>query len=426
MNKLRNFDFSVLKKLRSYVYVLIDPLDDEVFYVGKGGADGKGNQRLSEHFDEAEKLKAQPEKQSDKVKRILEIWRRNQDVKWLILRHGLNATEAHEVEAAVIDALDLSSKRLMNVIRGHSTARSMLTMQDIIRQSAPLVRPGKNIKVFIFQIHKHPNIAGNSNITPNAIYEATRRAWRIGRQYRHVADDYYAVGVVQNVSIGAYKIEQWKPDNEQPNKYIFWKSKKPNQQIIESLLSKNWSKQLSEASGYLQHGGGNILVEFNENNQFRILKGRKSSEDSWSSFGEMPESMDVRSQIEYDSEIDAIISIIESEQARKCIKKGNFDFPGSEVLDDWNSLPFGQPSACKEKLIVFISDKNTAFDVVAASICHVGNQCRGITKRVLFAVIIDQSDWDNAWQVFSPAFWQLEASDGIDVLIHHLNELGAT
>lgn len=419
MNNFRCFDYYTLKRLRSYVYALIDPMSDEIFYVGKGGGDEDGNQRIFSHFYEAERLQNSPQKQSRKIKKILDIWNRNQDVKWEILRHGINSTEAHEVEAAIIDSLNIPAKRLLNVVVGHNSARGILTLDDIRMMSALPVRPGKSIKVFVFQIHKHQNIAGNFNISAQDVYEATRRAWRIGKQYRNNTDDYYAVGVVQNVSIGAYKIDHWMQDNDQPTKCVFWKSEESDPLIIKKLLYKNWSKPLSEAKGFLQHGGGSILVEFNEKNQFRILKGTKDKENSWTDCDEATITVENGREVEADSEVNIgrdvenILPIIQSDQARKRIKEGSLDFPGSECLDGWNTLPMGKAAACKDKLMVFITDEKTAFEIVAQALCQVGHHCRSTTKLVVFSVDIKLASWNNIWNVFFPAFEQLYVSDAL-------------
>lgn len=303
MNNIINFDFYTLKILRSYVYALIDPASNEIFYVGKGGGDAYGNQRIFSHFHEADKLRNSPEKQSRKIKKILDIWNRKQEVKWVILRHGLNSTEAHEVEAAIIDTLNLPTNRLLNEVVGHHSARGILNFDGIKALSAPPVRPEKSIKVFVFQIHNHPNIALNCNITALDVYEATRRAWRIGKQYRNKGDEYYAVGVVQGISIGAYKIEDWGQDYDQPTKCVFWKSEEPDPLVIKKLLYKNWGKPISEAKGFLQHGGGSILVEFNEENQFRILKGTKDKENNWTDCDGATVTDETGREVEADSEV---------------------------------------------------------------------------------------------------------------------------
>jgi hypothetical protein len=46
MKRINDFPTSVIENLKFYVYLLIDPINDEVFYVGKGTGNreqGTGN-----------------------------------------------------------------------------------------------------------------------------------------------------------------------------------------------------------------------------------------------------------------------------------------------------------------------------------------------------------------------------------------------
>ncbi len=80
-----------------YVYILIDPRDDSIFYVGKGMG-----QRLLAHGYEAV-LKAGLGPRSGKVARIREIRASGHEPRIDVVRHGLNEEEALLIEAALID-----------------------------------------------------------------------------------------------------------------------------------------------------------------------------------------------------------------------------------------------------------------------------------------------------------------------------------
>ena len=54
---MKSFSRSIAKELKSYVYLYIDPRNDEIFYVGKGN-----NNRCFSHLKD--------ESESDKVVRI--------------------------------------------------------------------------------------------------------------------------------------------------------------------------------------------------------------------------------------------------------------------------------------------------------------------------------------------------------------------
>ena len=93
------------EKLGYYVYALVDPRHNEIFYVGKASANNRA-------FDHLKSNKSESKKQS----RINEIRNSGYEPQVEILRYGL-ATEkiALEVEAAVIDSIGLEN--LTNGVR---------------------------------------------------------------------------------------------------------------------------------------------------------------------------------------------------------------------------------------------------------------------------------------------------------------------
>ncbi len=94
-----------------YVYVLVDPRSDEVFYVGKGtGA------RLLAHGLAADL--ASERGQSRKLDRIREIRAAGTEPRLEIVRHALDEAQALLVEAALIDCLTT----LTNEVAGHGVA----------------------------------------------------------------------------------------------------------------------------------------------------------------------------------------------------------------------------------------------------------------------------------------------------------------
>lgn len=95
--------------LAYYVYLLIDPRDGKVFYVGKG----KGG-RCSDHSASDDGLA--------KASKIAEIEGAGLTPQIDIIRHGLeNEAEAFLVESAVIDAYGLGN--LTNIAPGHGVEK---------------------------------------------------------------------------------------------------------------------------------------------------------------------------------------------------------------------------------------------------------------------------------------------------------------
>lgn len=86
MNSQRKFNPGT--KLGTYVYILRDPRDRKVFYVGQGTGD-----RLFSHFNDADSAINNGLTLKDidsKTIRIIDIWKNDEDVEWVIIAHDLS------------------------------------------------------------------------------------------------------------------------------------------------------------------------------------------------------------------------------------------------------------------------------------------------------------------------------------------------
>lgn len=98
-----------------YVYVLIDPLDETVFYVGKG----KGERALN-HVAEVKQLIAKRGTlESAKHRRIREILDRDSEPKAMVVARFDDEKQAHAVESVLINFVYDYEKSLTNSVRGH-------------------------------------------------------------------------------------------------------------------------------------------------------------------------------------------------------------------------------------------------------------------------------------------------------------------
>jgi hypothetical protein len=180
---------AVAAKLGYYVYLYLNPLDNAIFYVGKG----KSGRALA-HLHTHEKMAIS--------KVIREIRAAGDEPRIEILAHGLGSPEtAHRVESAAIDLLGLD--KLANAVRGHSAKFGRMPIHEVvahytrrkatIRESAILIR--------ITKLYRY-------GMTDAELYDATRSAWKVGPQ-REKAELAFAVfeGVVREV----YQITQWLP-----------------------------------------------------------------------------------------------------------------------------------------------------------------------------------------------------------------------
>lgn len=185
----------VAAALGHYVYVLRDPRNHRVFYVGKGVGS-----RVYAHVREAERTGGRA-----KLDRIRAIRAAGRSVEHLIVRSGLpTEKDALVVEQAVIDALAAAGAALTNVVNGHEASIHGLGTVDaaVARWSAPRA-PKFTAPTAIFIINK----AWRPDMNDDDVYEVTRGHWLVGPKSRDTIE--YAMGVAFGVVRGVYRVEEW-------------------------------------------------------------------------------------------------------------------------------------------------------------------------------------------------------------------------
>lgn len=182
------FSPDVARKLKTYVYRLIDPRNGETFYVGKG----QGN-RVFAHIHAEQNLEG--DELDNRLKRIREIRVAGFDVAHVVHRHGMDEKTAFEVEAALIEAYP----GLTNLAggAGNSDYGAMHAKEIVRRYSA---------EVAVFQ-HKALLISVNRSATETSLYEATRYAWKISRPKAKQAE--VILATLQGLIVGAFVADDW-------------------------------------------------------------------------------------------------------------------------------------------------------------------------------------------------------------------------
>ncbi|MEA2463630.1 MAG: uncharacterized protein QOJ98_1377 [Acidobacteriota bacterium] len=178
------------RRLGYYVYLYVDPRNEQPFYVGKG----QGERALSHLSEEAE---------SRKCARIAELRAEGKEPRIDILAHELRDEEtAFRIEAAIIDLFGLDV--LTNEVRGWRSlqlGRIPLSELTMYYAAKPVSVDVPALLIRINRLYRH-------NMTPQELYEATRGVWRLGARCTKAR---YAFAVFEGLVREVYEIESWHP-----------------------------------------------------------------------------------------------------------------------------------------------------------------------------------------------------------------------
>ena len=184
----------VSEKLGFYVYLLVDPRDDRVFYVGKGVGS-----RCFAHISEARRTTKDSMGDYEKLTTIRTIEEAGEKVRIEILRHGLTEDEAFHVEAAAMDLL----LDLTNLMVGHGAEaygrRSVDDINALYGASPAEIDPSH--KIILIRSRRF-----TPGMDHDDLYETTRMWWKLGPRRNDVE---YAMAVYDGVVRAVYKIDEW-------------------------------------------------------------------------------------------------------------------------------------------------------------------------------------------------------------------------
>lgn len=222
---------STIEKLGYYVYILIDPRDNSVFYVGKG----KGN-RVNQHL-----LGALDEnsEETDKIRRIREIQNLGLSVGLDIIRHELTEKEAFEVECSLIDLIGLHN--LTNIQGGHhGSERGRMKLDDIkIKYEAEKIH-GFDEPMILININRRYK----PHMTSDEYFNATKGNWHISRikaaAYQYVASVY--IGIIREV----FLVSKWLESDEPKRSYF--EGTLATQSIRDKYVNKSVSEYWKQGS----------------------------------------------------------------------------------------------------------------------------------------------------------------------------------
>lgn len=197
------FSPQTTKHLRHYVYALVDPRDNMIFYVGKASGNNRAYDHLNSEFEE-----------TSKHRRIKAIREAGAEPIVEILRYGLETKEAcFEVEAAIIDTLGLEN--LTNRVRGHGVERGRQTAAKVERLygSKPVDIANISEPLMLFFV----NQTYSPTMSEIEIYDCVRQFWSGVGTARRTRDESgilpysTALGIADGIVVRAYSIAEWFP-----------------------------------------------------------------------------------------------------------------------------------------------------------------------------------------------------------------------
>lgn len=198
---ISEFSQKTKESIKYYVYILIDPRYNQIFYIGKG----KDNRCFS-HIDEAIN---NTDNISEKCDHIREILNNSKNVIIKILRHNLTEDEALLVESACIDLL---GDQTTNIVSGHHSRESgLMSIEEIEMTYNAQVLNESDITDPIIFINLN-NAYESSKGDPDQLYEATRKAWKV--DINKASKVKYAIATYKGISRAVYLIHNWYPSSE--------------------------------------------------------------------------------------------------------------------------------------------------------------------------------------------------------------------
>ena len=190
------FDEKTRQELKYYVYMLLDPIDNRPFYVGKGN-----DNRVFNHLDCA---LTDLDATTAKYDKIREIIQNGNNVKHVIVRHGLTEAESFQIEASLIDSLTYCGIMLSNLVSGHnSIEKGLMTSEEVKRlyNAQPLNSIGEDC-IIININRKYQRGKGRQSI-----YEATKETWTIKKsrlnQLKYVLSEY------RGLIVEVFEVDEW-------------------------------------------------------------------------------------------------------------------------------------------------------------------------------------------------------------------------
>lgn len=201
------FKQSVIEALGYYVYCLVDPRDNKIFYIGKG----VGN-RVFQHAENA----ISSDDNSLKLNIIRDIIANGYTVKYYIIRHKLSEEVAYQIESSLIDLLTFKEFNMVSVLANiqqghHQWDEGIKSVDEInVLYDCPRLEFSGNDHLLIVKLNRtYENKYSDKIYQRENIYEKIRKYWRLNPIRAKKAD--FVLAVFQGVVRAVYKPMSWFP-----------------------------------------------------------------------------------------------------------------------------------------------------------------------------------------------------------------------
>ena len=192
---MNSFSNRVKDKLKCYVYALVDPRNNKIFYIGKGTGD-----RVFQH-----EIESTTDIENNKLNHIRDIKESKNEVKRYIVLYGLSECEAFAAESALINILNfIHPNTLDNIVAGHNSD-TVMSVEDIEKVYGAEKLSANDIfhNLLIIKI----NSLYRPNMTDREIMDCTRGHWVINIKNVNKVD--YLIAVYHGLIVGIYENMKW-------------------------------------------------------------------------------------------------------------------------------------------------------------------------------------------------------------------------
>lgn len=197
---IKQFSEKALEALNGYyVYALIDPRTNEVFYIGKGS-----DNRVFAHESESSKV---PESEKAKLKRIREIEESGAEVKRVLVNWGMTEDEAFFAESSLINVINyLTKDSLTNIVAGHHVHHALSVEDFEVIYGAENLKP-EDIRhgILVIKINK----LFKHGMSSKDLYDTVRGVWRASLNTIKRKNIEYVFGVYNQLIVAVYKPDEW-------------------------------------------------------------------------------------------------------------------------------------------------------------------------------------------------------------------------